>query len=371
MKFYFNLALCVMLLASCRSEHTIEVTNYSDFARSEIVEADMSEIENIFGKSQFRILDPEGNEIPYQVTYDKKLIFPAAVGARKSVSYSMEKGSPAQCDTIVCGALYPERMDDMTWENDRCAFRAYGPALGASGEKAYGYDIWTKSVRIPIVKRRYHDAIHKDKSLHVDHGDGMDVYSVGPTLGAGTAALVDSADNIAYPGCFSTYEILDNGPLRFTLRLGYDSGESRLISLDAGEFLNRTTVSLGDSASGTLAAGIVIHRQNPDGYALSPEDGYMAYADLTDNADNGNGVIYVGVVSPEAESMTRANLDKPQGDAIGHILSKHPYNPDSGLTYWWGAGWSKGGMPGWTEWKKYLAEFSLRLRQPLSVHVRQ
>lgn len=76
MKFYFNLALCVMLLAGCRSEHTIEVTNYSDFARSEIVEADMSEIENIFGKSQFRILDPEGNEIPYQVTYDKKLIFP-------------------------------------------------------------------------------------------------------------------------------------------------------------------------------------------------------------------------------------------------------------------------------------------------------
>ena len=26
------------------------------------------------------------------------------------------------------GRLYPERLDDMTWENDRGIYRVYGPA---------------------------------------------------------------------------------------------------------------------------------------------------------------------------------------------------------------------------------------------------
>jgi len=30
----------------------------------------------------------------------------------------------------------------VAWENDRIAFRTYGPALQATGEKAVGYDIW-------------------------------------------------------------------------------------------------------------------------------------------------------------------------------------------------------------------------------------
>ena len=102
-------------------------------------------------------------------------------------------------------------MDDIAWENDKAAYRAYGPALEASGERAWGYDVFTKSVSEPVVEMRYAreldpqarakisawrkegrkeqaDSLAQAISYHVDHGNGMDCYSVGPTLGGGTAA---------------------------------------------------------------------------------------------------------------------------------------------------------------------------------------
>lgn len=61
----------------------------------------------------------------------------------------------------------------------------------------------------------------KELSYHIDHGHGMDCYAVGPTLGAGVAALMVD-DSIIYPWCYKSQEILDNGPLRFTVRLEFN-----------------------------------------------------------------------------------------------------------------------------------------------------
>lgn len=368
MKGYIFIA--ALALTACSTKHTVEVSNPANLDRSEIASVDMADIRGLFDGKTFVITDSEGKEVPYQVTYDEKVIFPVTVKAGATARYTIEEGTPGAVDTIACGAFYPERKDDLAWENDRAAYRAYGPALQASDEHAYGYDIWTKSVSSPVVRRRYVEAFTIDKNFHEDHGDGMDAYTVGPTLGGGTAALIDSAGNIVYPWCFSSYEILDNGPLRFTVRLNYESGETRLITLDAGEYLNRTEVCFRSTPCKAVASGIVIHRQNPDGYVLSPEDGYMAYADLTDNADNGNGVIYVGVVAPGADSMLRQPLETPQGDAIGHILAKQAYTAGDCYVYYWGSGWSKGSMPDWPSWKQYLADFHTRLVNPLKITIK-
>lgn len=45
-------------------------------------------------------------------------------------------------------------------------------------------------------------------SYHVDHGNGLDCYKVGPTLGGGTAALMPDGE-IVYPYCYATQDILD------------------------------------------------------------------------------------------------------------------------------------------------------------------
>ena len=216
------------------------------------------------------------------------------------------------------------------------------------------------------------DSLNRIISYHVDHGDGMDCYNVGPTLGGGTAALwVDSA--IVFPYCYKEYEILDNGPLRFTVKLTYgpatvggnaDVVETRVITLDAGSYLNRTDVSYRNLADPTpMVAGIVLHPQNPDGYRYDRAQGYVAYADSTNNAKAGNGVIYIGVVFPDAPTDA--------GVAQGHVLGFGQYRPGTAFRYYWGSGWSKGGVAGMDEWCDYLTKFPLRWKEPLQIKIKR
>ena len=247
------LALAASLAAGgCTQKHTITVENPSDLAADgEMAQVPLQDVLAKVG-DRFVITDADGAEVPYQVTYDSLVIFPVTADAASEVVYTLSAGEPAPVDTLVWGRKFPERKDDMAWENDRSAYRAYGPALQASGERAFGYDIWTKSVPTRVLEERFANDIQHGISFHVDHGNGMDVYAVGPTLGGGTAALLDSLNNIVYPYCWDTYEVLDNGPLRFTVRLDYkpltvdgDTAvvESRLITLDRGAWLNRTEVT--------------------------------------------------------------------------------------------------------------------------------
>ena len=178
-------------------------------------------------------------------------------------------------EVVACGEIRPDRKDDLIWENEFSGYRAFGPALQAKGEQSFGYDVFTKSVTHPVM----HDRFDKSKgpnriSFHIDHGDGMDSYGVGPTLGCATAALLDSAGDIVYPWCWKEAEILENGPKRFQVRLTYSpivvNGreviEHRLITLDSGSRLNRVDISY-DGLEGPcpIVVGIVIHAENPSG----------------------------------------------------------------------------------------------------------
>jgi hypothetical protein len=368
------------MVSSCCGSRQIVVTNQSNLDRNEeIVEVNASAIKSFSG-TQFKLVANDGSEVPYQITHDGNLIFPATVKSGSKAKYHVKQGTPATVDSLVYGRFVPERKDDMAWENDRGAFRAYGPALQASGERAFGYDIWTKSVPTKVLDQRYYDDKVNHISFHVDHGKGMDVYAVGPTLGGGTAALLNDAGEIVYPYCYTNYEVLDNGPLRFTVKLTYGGEtvdndnnvvESRLISLDKGSFLNRTTVSYeGLSSNKQVAPGIVVHKQNPNGYTLATDKGYMAYADLTENANAGNGTIFVGIVSPDSQSFIYQPLTEQKGDAIGHILAPKGYHNGEQFTYWWGSGWSKGGMPDSATWNNYLENFAQQLKAPLKIEVK-
>ncbi|MDQ9806745.1 DUF4861 family protein, partial [Acinetobacter baumannii] len=87
--------------------------------------------------------------------------------------------------------------------------------------RGFGYDLFTKrGTSEPVLEELYANETNAEKwarikelekkdpkaaqelrrkySYHVDHGYGMDCYAVGPTLGAGVAALVQG-DSIIYP----------------------------------------------------------------------------------------------------------------------------------------------------------------------------
>ena len=340
---------------------------------------EMVEIPDVYG-TDVCLTDDSGMEIPIQRTYDGKIIFQVDMEAGAERIFRLCKGKATEYPPIVYGRLFPERADDMTWENDRCAYRAYGPALQRSGERAFGYDIWTKSVTHPVIEQRYADHM-KGKSFHVAHGEGMDVYSVGPTLGAGTAAIIGTDGQPVYPWCFEHYKILDKGPLRFTVQLDYPD-QQRIISLDAGSYFNRTIVNFRNTdVSDTVAAGIVLHHplsvesiaepsSLPAFFATGAGITMAGYADPTDNPAGDNGDIFVGILVPDADATTEIlPFPKPIGQASGHILVKSSHTSDRSYTYYWGAGWSKGGINGLDDWKRIIAKFAKTVSSPLEITI--
>ena len=386
---------------------TVTVTNPLAMERSnEMVEVSMETVTDRLGladTAQIVVLYADGQQVPYQITYDGKVIFPAAIAAGGTATYTIQTGTPEAFDVKACGRCYPERMDDMAWENDLVAFRAYGPALQAKGERGFGYDLFTKyNTTEPILEAMYAKELDKEtlakiaelkktdpkaaaelsreRSYHIDHGYGMDCYAVGPTLGAGVAALMVN-DSIIYPWCYKNQEILDNGPLRFTVKLEFtpltvkgDSTvvETRLITLDAGSHLNKTAVSYSNlKETLPIVAGIVLHE--PDGAVVADAaNGYITYVDPTTGPDNGK--IFMGAAVPavvkDAKTVLFSEKEKKErNNADGHVLAVSDYEPGSEYVYYWGFAWDKADIKTADAWNRYMADFAQKVRNPLTVKV--
>lgn len=386
---------------------TVTVTNPLAMERSnEMVEVSMETVTDRLGladTAQIVVLNADGQQVPYQITYDGKVIFPAAIAAGGTATYTIQTGTPEAFDVKACGRCYPERMDDMAWENDLVAFRAYGPALQAKGERGFGYDLFTKyNTTEPMLEAMYAKELDKEtlakiaelkktdpkaaaelsreRSYHIDHGYGMDCYAVGPTLGAGVAALMVN-DTIIYPWCYKNQEILDNGPLRFTVKLEFtpltvkgDSTvvETRLITLDAGSHLNKTVVSYSNlKETLPIVAGIVLHE--PDGAVVADAaNGYITYVDPTTGPDNGK--IFMGAAVPavvkDAKTVLFSEKEKKErNNADGHVLAVSDYEPGSEYVYYWGFAWDKADIKTADAWNRYMADFAQKVRNPLTVKV--
>lgn len=386
---------------------TVTVTNPLAMERSnEMVEVSMETVTDRLGladTAQIVVLNADGQQVPYQITYDGKVIFPAAIAAGGTATYTIQTGTPEAFDVKACGRCYPERMDDMAWENDLVAFRAYGPALQAKGERGFGYDLFTKyNTTEPMLEAMYAKELDKEtlakiaelkktdpkaaaelsreRSYHIDHGYGMDCYAVGPTLGAGVAALMVN-DTIIYPWCYKNQEILDNGPLRFTVKLEFtpltvkgDSTvvETRLITLDAGSHLNKTVVSYSNlKETLPIVAGIVLHE--PDGAVVADAaNGYITYVDPTTGPDNGK--IFMGAAVPavvkDAKTVLFSEKEKKErNNADGHVLAVSDYEPGSEYVYYWGFAWDRADIKTADAWNLYMADFAQKVRNPLTVKV--
>lgn len=368
----------------------VTVTNDLTFDRCEIVELDLAKACKKAGASSLAVVDANGEAVPSQTTHDGLLIFQASVPASgKAIYYIKPVDSIPVTDTLACGRVYPRRDDDLAWENDKVGFRAYGPALQRRGEKGFGYDLFLKrNTSAPILPMLYAgqldpdnwkivnslraegkhaeaDSVQNSFTYHVDHGYGMDCYSVGATLGCGiTAPLLDG--KIVFPWCYDQVEILDNGPLRFTaaltftpMAIGADTVvEHRLISLDAGSHLNRTAVSYeGLDAPIDIATGFAV--KNGSDAVTSGAPRHIAYVDPTQGPDNGK--VFVGCVFA-APVGSEARLDGP--DSYVAINSLAPGQP---FSYLWGFGWDRSDVPSLEEWNAMLDRAARAIDSPLTV----
>ena len=259
----------------------------------------------------------------------------------------------------------PQRYDDFAWENDRIAFRMYGPALEFETVSS-GIDVWTKSVDYPVLRKWYLAG-----DYHEDHGEGLDMYKVGPTRGCGGSAFV-VGDDVFTPGNYRDYRILTNGPIRTVFELTYAAydvagvsvTETRRISLDLGSNLNRIECTCAGDKSlnhAEFAAGIV--QVNGGGeLAFDTDEGWLTYWQPPQGENGAIGCALI--VGPETAAQYR--------EAAGHhwlVTSTPTVKP---IVYYAGAGWDKSGdFANQDEWRDYVRNFAARLRSPLAVSMRR
>ena len=402
-KLFLAIALSLPLFWSCGSDDlTFEVANKSGKDRlPELQEVALKDVTTGLGLAAdetFVITDENGTEVPYQITKNGEVLFLTnALKANSSTEYTFKKGTPAPVETLACGKQYFDKdgnPNDVAWENDKVGFRLYSKHTNPANA---GYDLFAKrGTDKPVLEGFYERNLRKDSELwakydelletegkdvaeqykrdslsfHIDRGYGLDCYQVGPSLGAGAAALKQDG-SIIYPGGYETVEIIENGPLRFQAKLtfapcvvGNDTiVETRVITLDAGSQLNHTKVCYKNLSNREILTGIVLNEKGGESYQ---SDRYISYAAPSQvllgewvemkNGDE-NGTHFIGHVFPEAVKNT--------SNSEGHILAHSEYDSENGFEYYWGFGWDKAGFDSHEQWNQYLENYSTQIQAPI------
>lgn len=357
---------------SAQKNVRIEVSNPSSLSfKEEVIAISWAKVLKLMPSidtANFVVYDESGKiEIPHQLEYRggkqvQNLLLQVSVPQKSKLILLLKKGKPQTCTTKTYARYVPERKDDFAWENDKIAFRMYGKALEKTRENAHGIDVWTKSTTRMVLNERY-----KSNKYHVDNGDGLDYYHVGNTLGAGNLAPY-LADSVWYLGNYSSYKILDNGPLRSTFQLFYDEAaangikikNSKMITLNAGSQMNRIENIYSSESSIDLPLAIgIITRGEPRKNTLQDKDGIMAYWEPEHGKD---GIIGVGAIIAK----------KPQRfvDTNKQLLMITSTKPNEKLVYYTGAAWNKAAeITNSQQWFEYLSNFRKKLTQPLIVKI--
>ena len=367
------LTICAALVQA--QTVVVTVKNPARFNRQhETVTVPLDRLTSLLGAHDAALLrvrkEGQKTSLPVQVSATD-LLFQCDLPARAAAKYVISAAPLREVPhpSLVSG-LFAVPREDYAWENDRIAFRMYGPAMAADVNN--GVDVWTKRVRYPIVAKWYKEAEGsapgKD-TYHQDRGEGADYFSVGRSLGAGGSGLwIDG--KLVQPGVFTSWKTLATGPIRisflltYTWRLGADTlREERTISLDAGENLNRIEVryiGARGMAAATVAAGLV-KRAGTVPVRDTRECTLSLWGPTT--ADPAAGELGTAVVFP-AGTCTGITEDKDQYLMLGRAGAGVPF------VYHAGAAWTgNGGFKGSGDWVAYLHTFVQRMAVPLEVTV--
>ncbi|MEO5783133.1 MAG: DUF4861 family protein [Ginsengibacter sp.] len=346
----------------------ISIKNPYKLNREELVSIPVKELISHwkdFGKKEFKVVNADTKkEIPYQLEYlgnkePVNLLLQINIEPEAQLNMGIIMAAPTAVSPKTFARYVPERKDDFAWENDRIAFRMYGKALEGTKEDAYGLDVWLKRTDRLILNERY-----KRGEYHIDHGDGLDYYHVGFSLGAGNIAPYIN-DSIWFSKNYHRYEVLDNGPLRSTFRLFYDewnvAGQpvsvTKTISLDAGSQLNKMAIQYNFKENILPVAVGIIKRIEKGAILLAEQKGVMAY---WEPAHGNDGITGVGCVLPD--SVKEMKVDKK------HLLSIAEVKPNHIYIYYTGAAWNKAGLiTNEKEWFEYLENFAEKLKHPLEI----
>ena len=366
----------------------VQVKNTQDFARNEIVSLSISQLKGFLGKNKaedLRIKDAQNNYVTIQwIDNDgdgknDEVLFQANIDAKKTNSYKIvadSKTTIPESKLTTYSRLVPERVDDYTWENDKIAFRVYGPkgqAEALAGVKgstlSSGVDIWFKRTEKSVINEWYKGYLTDPMYYHKDtRGEGYDPYHVGDSRGTGGIGIWKD-EKLQVSQNFISSKTITEGPLRTVFELTYapwsEFGvkETKRISLDLGSnFSKFESIFETEKPAPNYTIGISLHK-NEGKSKLNDKDGYYLHWEKIDNAFVGEGI----VVNPKIVEKSVAFKSETPDQSNLLVITK----PQRKLTYYAGFAWQKSGqIQTQKDWENILQKQSKIVANPLIITVK-
>jgi hypothetical protein len=364
----------------------IVIENTLPFDRTEIVSIDLHQAKvfsSIKNYNDLLVKDEKGNLAVTQLIDSNldgtpdELLFQATVAASSKTAYTIltdAGGKSRPVATLSTNARFvPERIDDFAWENDKVAFRTYGPEAQrlvdekkSGGTLSSGIDIWLKKVNYPIIDSWYAKNVTTPGYYHIDHGEGYDPYQVGNSRGNGGTGIWEK-DSLYTSKNFQKYKVIAKGPLRAIFELEYPAWskyevkETKRISIDLGSNFSKfenTIKSTSKIPNYTL--GITLHQQKGKA-GIDAQKGIFRHWEQIDDSFVGEGIVIdPKVVSKAFDHRTKA-VDQSQ-----ILIVTQPKNNVS--VYYVGFAWLKSGQVKSVEdWDALLEKQSKIIANPLKV----
>ena len=379
------LSLLIGLLSACsQNPIAIQLNNPLQMERvNETVEIDLSELPmEVTAKiDKLGIYDPstENFLISQLIDTDQdgqmdQLIFQPQLDPMAEKTFHL-KEQPYKSDVVeYCySRIVPTRVDDYTWENDRVAFRTYGPAAQALVEEgkeggiiSSGIDCWLKKVNYPVINKWYKASEEEGISYHEDHGEGLDNYHVGISRGAGGLAIKGEDDQYFVSKNFTGHSTLATGPLRTLFQLDYADWEGpkgmikeqKTISLDYGNNLMKIEVSL--QGTDHIAAGISLQENN--GGIIDKNNLLIFKQDHFDTTLS-------NVILTPLKHFKSQHIHYPRIKDQNHVFLDLKVL-DQSLVYYVGFYWSESNQFADHEaWEVYLDDLAIKIENPILMNI--
>ncbi len=390
------IAFIASILYNCTVKNDIvevNATNTLDISRaSETIEIDCQEISSLLEKyntDQIIVTDGNTNEILLTQFIDldgddnpDKLIFQSDFEPNESKHFhidgTLEKVDRPESEIRTFARFVPERIDDFAWENDKVAFRTYGPRaqeITESGEPggtlSSGIDCWLKRVDYPIINKWYKQDLEEGLSYHEDHGEGLDNYHVGASRGTGGIGIWIN-DMLETSKNFQSWKIITNGPIRTVFELDYGTwvagdlkvDEVKRISIDLGSNLYKNTLLIGNPDDlPNITLGVTLHEKTGE-VKMEKEEGWFRYWEPYFDSEFSAAIVVDPAQILEAIDHRVAEPD------LSNLLVV--CKPAKELTYYAGFAWGKSNQFSLPDgFDQYLSEFSMRIATPLKVEISQ
>lgn len=344
---------------------------------------------------QLIVRNAAGQALPYQVTnldplardpqgqglnYGELLFQHDFAAGEQTARFTVEKSVAVipPFETKVFARYVPERLDDFAWENDKIAHRSYGSALAAAAPPGSnkevlvtsGIDVWFKSVAYPIIDRWYNKG---HEHYHRDEGEGLDMYSVGRTCGAGGTGIWDGS-SLHSSRNYTRWKVIANGPIRAIFELGYnawDAGgtpvsETKRFTVDAGRYFHQIDSTLAFSGGQQRLRVAVGLNKSPAYQERSPKVATQqlpAQGGLLQWVSQSGGDFGTALLLPQAGEVNYAE------DAANSLITT-PLVAGQVLRYYVGALWSRAAeVKTEAAWSEYVTAEAQRRRAPVLVTV--